>query len=64
MQTKKYPAVCPHCHLAVALVGLQEGRCTSIGCGKKLPEVGKEVIQRSRQPNQLTLAFALPVTIH
>ncbi len=64
MRAKKYPSVCPFCHLAVALVGQQQGRCTVIGCGKKLPEVGKEVIQKSREPNQLTFAFVLPVVIH
>lgn len=57
MRTQKYPTVCPFCHLAVALVGQQEGRCTSSGCGKRLPEVGKEVIQKSREPKQLTFCF-------
>ena len=58
MSSKKYPSVCPHCHLHVALVGQQEGRCTSSGCGKRLPEVGKEVVQKSGKPKQLVFAFS------
>lgn len=47
MQAKKYPAVCPHCHRSVALAGQAKGVCTNSGCGKRLPEVGKEVVLKS-----------------
>jgi len=54
---KKYSSICPFCHLKVAKVGQDKGRCTNTGCGKRLPEERKEMVKISQFRIKLGCAF-------
>lgn len=61
MPIENHLPACPHCHIQPALVAQQTRRCTN--CGKNIDHSParagqKGVIQKSREPKQLTFAFS------
>jgi len=51
--------ICPHCNVRVALN--HNGKCTHLGCGKRLDE--QVVYQGNTKPKQRQLYFRFPATL-